>query len=102
MNPEIKQNWLEALRSGKYQQGRGCLKQGNKYCCLGVLCDTVSSSGWCGNVFYYKDEPNAQSLPNPLADELGISNIHEKKLMYLNDWDKKSFGEIADYVEANL
>ncbi len=39
MNPEIKQQWLQALRSGEYQQARGNLRVDNTFCCLGVLCD---------------------------------------------------------------
>ncbi len=39
MKPEIKQKWVAALRSGKYKQGRGCLRRHDSYCCLGVLCD---------------------------------------------------------------
>ena len=29
--------WLEALRSGEYEQGKGFLKTEDGYCCLGVL-----------------------------------------------------------------
>lgn len=61
MNPEIKQQWVEALRSGEYEQTIGSLhttvehtaflptggtetaKVG--YCCLGVLCDLAAKSG---------------------------------------------------------
>ena len=39
MNPTIKRAWIRALRSGKYKQGIMTLKKGNKFCCLGVLCD---------------------------------------------------------------
>lgn len=54
MNKVVKEQWLAALRSGKYAQGRGQLKEGwradyqkpqpiNKntqaFCCLGVLCE---------------------------------------------------------------
>ena len=43
MNPEIKERWLDALRSGEYQQGQNRLRQTKgdtvTYCCLGVLCD---------------------------------------------------------------
>lgn len=39
MNPEVKQKWIDALRSGKYEQGSGKLRTPNGYCCLGVLCD---------------------------------------------------------------
>jgi hypothetical protein len=42
MNPEIKQKWVDALRSGEYQQGRNSLRNGNGFCCLGVLCDLYS------------------------------------------------------------
>ena len=39
MKPEIKKRWLEALRSGKYTQARGYMKQDGSHCCLGVLSD---------------------------------------------------------------
>jgi hypothetical protein len=39
MNPEVKAKWLEALRSGEYEQGTGYLCKDGKYCCLGVLTD---------------------------------------------------------------
>lgn len=35
----LKQEWLEALKSGKYVQGKAQLKHKGKYCCLGVICD---------------------------------------------------------------
>ena len=43
MNKQLKSKWIKALRSGKYKQGFGRLKQRNdtnhrpEYCCLGVL-----------------------------------------------------------------
>jgi hypothetical protein len=42
MNPEVKQKWIHALRSGKYQQGSEKLRSVSGYCCLGVLCDLYS------------------------------------------------------------
>lgn len=46
MNPEIKEKWLTALRSGDYVQGRQYLQtaQGT-FCCLGVLCDIAVKEG---------------------------------------------------------
>jgi hypothetical protein len=39
MIPEIKQEWVAALRSGKYKQGVGQMfAGGTEYCPLGVLC----------------------------------------------------------------
>ena len=44
MKQNIMKQWIKALRSGKYKQGKGTLKQydskGNaQHCCLGVLCE---------------------------------------------------------------
>lgn len=39
MNSQIKQKWLDALRSGQYEQTRGNLCNKHGFCCLGVLCD---------------------------------------------------------------
>lgn len=44
MKQNIMKKWINALRSGKFKQGTGTLKQydskGNaQYCCLGVLCE---------------------------------------------------------------
>ena len=38
MNQELKAKWLEALRGGKYEQGKGKFELRGKFCCLGVLC----------------------------------------------------------------
>jgi hypothetical protein len=45
MNPEAKKLWIEALRSGEYQQTRSVLHDDNGFCCLGVLCD-VAMKNW--------------------------------------------------------
>lgn len=39
MDQQIKAEWVAALRSGEYKQGIHLLKQDDKFCCLGVLCD---------------------------------------------------------------
>lgn len=43
MDQRIKQLWLVALRSGKYEQGKRFLRAGEQYCCLGVLCDLAAT-----------------------------------------------------------
>lgn len=41
MSTEAKERWIEALKSGEYQQRKGS----GQYCCLGVLADpTVSET----------------------------------------------------------
>lgn len=38
--------WVEALRSGEFEQGVGKLKDGDgKYCCLGVACEVAIRNG---------------------------------------------------------
>lgn len=37
MKPDVKERWVEALRSGEYQQGTGRVRMKGRYCCLGVL-----------------------------------------------------------------
>lgn len=44
MKEHIKDIWVEALRSGKYNQGKGFLKTDNGFCCLGVLCDIYAKT----------------------------------------------------------
>ncbi len=43
MNAKILKRWSAALRSGKFKQGRGTLRlddgKGQRWCCLGVLCE---------------------------------------------------------------
>ena len=44
MKQNVMKQWVKALRSGKFKQGQGTLKQFNKkgqeqHCCLGVLCE---------------------------------------------------------------
>lgn len=50
MKVKYKKKWLQALRSGEYEQTTGCLSDENGYCCLGVLCEIViKDHGVVGN-----------------------------------------------------
>ena len=86
MDTEIKQKWVEALRSGKYKQHHGSLFNQSRtaHCCLGVLRDVTGSSE-CWNEF--------------LRESVGE---HKRTLIRMNDEQDKSFAEIADYIEQNL
>ena len=61
MNPEVKQKWIDALRSGNYEQGSEKLRNVSGYCCLGVLCDLYAqeyNTEW--EFMGYEDESNPQ------------------------------------------
>ena len=49
MFKEVMKKWVKALRSGKFKQGTGTLKQFNskgqaQHCCLGVLCELYNDA----------------------------------------------------------
>ena len=104
-DPELKARWLEALRSGRYQQGRQSLRPTlESYCCLGVLCDVIDPQGWDGRRWRDKATGCDHSSKVPIPTERRLALPHEitGTLMHMNDEDEKSFAEIADYIEANL
>lgn len=104
MNKEIKQKWLEALRSGRYEQGTGRLRSNHgKYCCLGVLEDVVQPEGWLRTGGCWKNRDKCSGFISHAT--LYESNIPPKVAYYLmsmNDDSGKTFSEIADWIEANL
>src|SRR5579859_5395879 len=96
---ELKTEWVEALRSGKYVQGTGYLRDANEqFCCLGVLADIINPTAW-GKV-----EFNAYMFKNSFATlSADILPRDIQEVLYtMNDHDKKTFIEIADYIETNL
>ena len=103
MNKEIKQKWIEALRSGKYKQTRGKLKGRNgAFCCLGVLCDIQGGKWECAKNKYLLDGFYSSIPPKKL--NAGIFNY--APLVDRNDGLEggraHSFSEIADYIEEEL
>ncbi len=131
MNAAIKAKWLDALRSGKYEQGAKRLRRNDAYCCLGVLCDlhakTTGSGEWgtfhLGSNDYItmdggKRERQDGVLPGAVYEWAGLATddpvVYEGlTLSQFNDGDDnkddlstfrepKTFAEIADLIEAYL
>lgn len=127
MNPEIKEKWIAALRSGDYKQGKSYLaKKGVdgviRYCCLGVLCEIAVKEGIAqrfhenssfiayGISERYQDETY---LTKEIAAWAGIrynGQLHEgdvekstptNNLAVANDAEL-SFEHIAKMIEENL
>lgn len=121
MDKEIKKEWIEALGSGGYEQGRNQLAERTlngdmKYCCLGVLCEIAVKHGiikkevlFGSMVIYGPDDDfgTVGALPNqvvawartpdanPYIEDMQIS------LTGLND-SGRSFEQIADIIERAL
>lgn len=126
MNENIKTLWLEALRSGDYQQGKSVLQGDGKFCCLGVLCDLAERAGVIEGVSQpsartdyetvrvYKDGyagtfNQTEVLPLKVRDWAQISDASplvslpamNPSLAELND-SGMSFNEIADVIEEHF
>ena len=109
MKKDVMQKWVKALRSGKYKQATEQLKDGNSYCCLGVLCDISKQGKWYGAGYEVNEEFDDAKLPVAIRKWAGIKvrsangNIPsvKKSLVHFNDTAKKNFKEIADIIEKN-
>lgn len=91
--------WIEALRSGDYNQGNGMLfrPDNNTFCCLGVAC----------NVMEYKRsemEHFLMPLSIGLNPKHGLYNFlsNERMCDMLADFNDtgSTFKEIAEYLEG--
>ena len=130
MKQNIMKKWIKALRSGKFKQGIGMLKQFNskgqaRHCCLGVLCELYNeemkknhkktlSEKICDNAFgsqygYTTFNGVADSLPERVSDWSGIGTSFGRfygkdtlpeALADLNDSGRK-FNTIANIIETN-
>jgi len=128
MNPEIKAQWVEALRSGDYMQGHNALRRGDKFCCLGVLCDLAVKTGVVdvvdvvgkGSMYFYgtdKLKHHGYFLPPAVQEWAGLDDESPKvvcdplidveridgraALANLND-SNMPFSAIADLIEEQL
>lgn len=104
--------WVEALRSGKYNQGFSALKhkkvdEGFAFCCLGVGCEIFPLGKWKdmegSAVAYVSDdeEPGSENVgmpPESFLDLVGLSLKDAEELASAND-SGTPFEEIADLIE---
>lgn len=114
----LEQKLADLLESGIYMQAQGQLKDGDKFCCLGVLCDISGLGEWEDEVFNVpSDDPewcNHEESVLPSVVQKAINwfssdamlNIRDRdgfwqKLTDLND-DGFTFPQIADIIRAGL
>lgn len=122
MNPEIKQRWIAALKSGEYVQGFNHLKNNDgSFCCLGVLCELARQDGVVainesGDVPHYFDPENEQDnsttalpgivmkwadLARSIGDEIRVNVADYAYLTTMND-KGKTFEQIAEVIRGEL
>lgn len=111
MDKTIKDNWLIALRSNKYTQGkyslRKCENDVDKYCCLGVLYDLHTNGlQWKKtpsplSTITYEIDGCTGSLSYDFKHQVGIIAMQQQKLIDMNDAGR-TFAEIADHIDKYL
>lgn len=104
LNP-VAQKWVEALRSGKYEQATKRLRQGNRFCCLGVACDlyaTEHDKQWDRTYFdgEYAVLPQSVQKWLGLKTDIGGCTSEWRCLSDENDHGA-TFDEIADLIEQH-
>lgn len=93
MNPDVKAQWLAALRSGDYKQVTGALKREFRrheydgvtevgYCCLGVLCEVAVKNDVIepsvpqeGYTAYWTYDGANETLPDGVREWAGLADI---------------------------
>lgn len=109
--------WVQALESGKYQQGEGRLCKDDKYCCLGVACEVFGLKHYMegGQKRYQSEAGSVTSYPpTELCIRLGLRNYvgglgrsipatdgYHGSLVSLNDAAQAPFSEIARLIRLD-
>lgn len=121
LRPSVKKAWIDALRSGKYKQANAMLRQytpeGDKFCCLGVLCDIYrkirkrgrwdkvdTERGYVDYINFHVNRTEAEdcTLPRTVRKWTGLEDAGPvNRLIKLND-NFSTFNEIADEIERTL
>lgn len=98
------EEWIAALRSGKYKQGEARLRERDTFCCLGVACDISKLDEW------REEKYLGASLSLPLkvqfyfgiqGSEGSMSDRDYHALTGMNDCGE-SFQKIAAVIEEEL
>jgi hypothetical protein len=113
VNKVWKQKWVEALKSGKYKQGKNYLRRGNEksadgpksHCCLGVLCEVVpevAEAAGSGRIIAAGNEWHHNRTLGHNALTLTNLGPYSDSLMNMNDDGEYSFEDIAAWIETNV
>lgn len=122
MNPEIKEQWIEALLSGEYKQGKHSLRSfDDMFCCLGVLCDLAVKAGVIPEPeeafdTCYSYLGSCSALPEAVVEWAGMKNglkgdraahvgygsYGRHGVLSLDNDTGKTFEEIAEIIRKNF
>ena len=112
MNPQVKEMWVNALRSGEYNQATGKLKTPQGFCCLGVLTDLYvkeKNQEWIlqsnnpeviDPEDYYTFEQTHDFLPNSVRVWAGLDPVCTKVMVENDDYCEECGDD--EYVPKEL
>lgn len=113
---DFAKEWVAALRSGKYKQGKAFLhtvEDGkDSFCCLGVACSLSDVPG-VKDANHVKYDHEKAVLPENVRIKLRLSTMGgatfltkqndntRMTLISMNDSGEFSFDQIADFIESD-
>jgi len=102
LNKLMKDDWIKALKSGNFKQGKKYLynPKDKTYDCLGVLCKLNNPNINYDFKAFPLETPDFKGIPDFFKFKGRVKGIL-KKLTDMNDTGK-SFEEIAEYIQINL
>lgn len=108
MNTAIKQQWVDALRSGTYAQVCGSLHDDEGFCVLGVLTDLHRQ--WIGGEWtkknprmrWYLYEGETGHLPTCVREWASVTIDDPVGRASLRNDGGFSFEELAQWIEENF
>lgn len=97
MDPELKRKWIAALLDPTRKQGRGALRRGDKFCCLGEFCNVIDPNAWVPDRYSKLAWRDQRHYDYPPEDVLPIET--SDYFASLNDDRHHTFKTIARAVE---
>lgn len=117
MDAQLRQHWIEELRSDRYRQGRGALRSHalsesvDSWCCLGVLLnlmvkpwawETSTTNPYRDPRLLYSVDGLSAAIAHHLAMRIGLSEDEQHAFVHMNDSQRLTFRQIADIIEAHV
>ncbi len=111
MKEAVIQDWVAALRSGRYKQCFGYLHSDSGYDALGVLCDLYDPDSWIVNTTNAKGETiyecraaendgSTFTLPFVVERWSGVDEHMQHKMIELSDKHRMPFTALANIIES--
>lgn len=111
LSPEYKALWLKRLRDPASKQCFSALNEGGSFCALGHLGQGLREAGLLESNYPVEDGFGVYRLRDPSKDAEGDWPLTAYELLpaeawtevsRMNDVDRLTLTQIADWVEANL